>query len=806
MKKLLLISLIIGTALSQLDYERNRIALLRRRQQLANLSERELINGGFLPYGSSRVSKGFRGSDPSFDELTGRRRRFQSNVVFQNVDKPVSGRRSYLQSLRSSLRRNGGRTGRARGSFWKTDRPVNEQNVRRTYMPAIKRPRFTPNIKDILPRRMPSYSPTARGIDSNWTPRLPSTVSGAGNFLPSNMNDFIERTNPVNDRSYVSPKKPSLIVEPIPLPSLRDPEHITAKEQIPSQTHTPDYVAPMDPVLPVQHKTDPNYVVDAALNDPFGPLDMSTFPLDINDPSYVDPMLSPDPFGPFNSLLNPKLPTNVKDPNYSADKVLKDPLGPLDSPSLLLDINDPGYVDPAQTDPLSPLTNGKDPNYVANQELKDPLGPLDSPSLLLDINDPGYVDPAQTDPLSPLTNGKDPNYVANQELKEPLGPLDSPRLPLDINEPGYVDPGLSGSMGPIGDPRFPDTLPTDTLFEPLLPKGGLMSDPLASFKNGNPNYVPSNDPQALFNDNQANAFPDAFGLLDLPQDPTSSRGPFAQLPPDNVSPTDGSLPSDIPSLPGLLDPVNTDFGSNGGSTDLLMNPSNYQPEPPLPHSPLFDSNLPPVPNMNGFNLDQSIPEMNGSPLDPFIPDMNGSPWDPPFPDMNGSPWDPPFPDMDGSPGDPPIPDMNGSPLDTPDMNGSPVDPSIPNQFMTRSEINEAARREYAKSPGAFDPKWNNPNVRNSNLYVKGKPDNQKDARHARGKTQSGSTAVDKDIENKTAKSKWSEGYISKPDALRSYEGVINGQLFGCSEDRERVRATELMFQEAGTMQYFYKSI
>lgn len=38
---------------------------------------------------------------------------------------------------------------------------------------------------------------------------------------------------------------------------------------------------------------------------------------------------------------------------------------------------------------------------------------------------------------------------------------------------------------------------------------------------------------------------------------------------------------------------------------------------------------------------------------------------------------------------------------------------------TRQEINEAARREYAKSEDAFNPKWNNPKVRNdrNRLYV-----------------------------------------------------------------------------------------
>ncbi|XP_033750279.1 proteoglycan 4-like [Pecten maximus] len=976
MKKILLISLILGTALAQLRNERNRIARLRRRQQLANLSEQELINGGFLQSGSSRLPDSFRGLEPSFDTFS-RRQRFRANA--ENLDSSSPRRRDYLQTLRSSFRRNGSRG-------------------RRTYMPAIKRPRFTPNLQEIMPRRTPSYSPTARGVDSKWAPRIPSTVLGAGNFLPSNLNDFIERTNPVNDRSYVSPRKPSLIAEPIPLPSSMNRNHISTKDPISSLSTKPDYVAPKDPIgllplpqesgyvapkesvghlplpqepdyiapidpvnhlplphepdyvepkepvghlplphkpdyiapkesvghlplpnepdyiapkesvghlplpnepdyiapkepvghLPLPHKPDyiapkepvghlplpnepdyiapkesvghlplpnePDYVAPKTLLEPLplpqepyyiAPIDpvdhlpppdyvaptdpIETLPLP-QEPGYVtpnDPILAlptkPDyvPPADLDASLLPNTPDFVA-PLPSLPKIPFGPLDPLNIPSLPLPVDNPDYVpnihgqslDPITdtrpvflTDPLGPLDPldlptlpVKDANYVTskNPGSSDAFGPLDAallpipslPSQHIGAKDPNYVEPSITvdpleslpEPLGPIGPGipiNRPDYVDPLSIDplNPFGPL-GPLTPIDVldttavspsDKPGYLPPNDAFNVIPTGnllggpfDPNFPDPLSiqADAFLEPLVSIGGVIGDPsflLTSSKGVDPRNSVSTDGHAHAIDKQAGVLDvlatptepgyvepavqdvagkkgasktnlqkgmvpeglpsDFFGPLDLPQDPLGDHNPFSLLPQDSLSPIEGGslhLP-DIPPFSGPNDPLNMGLGGNGGLNDLLMHPEGYAPEPALAESFLFDSPLPPIP----------------------------------------------------------------------DLPPSAQEADIPGQLLTRSEINEAARREYAKSDNAFDPKWNNPNVRNSALYVKAKEVNPQDVRPAKIKTlfdftpgAAGADVINSSVDRVSEKTrdlmakalKQKEGYLTKYDALRSYEG------------------------------------
>ncbi|XP_060063745.1 proteoglycan 4-like [Ylistrum balloti] len=672
MRKLLIISLIIGTALAQAGSERKRIALLRRRQQIENLSEQEQINGGFLPSGTSRLPDSFRGLEAtSFDIFSRRRRRFRPNVEITNKESLRPRRRDYLLSLRSSLRRIGGRTADVRD--------------RRTYMPAIKRPRFTPNLREILPRRTPSYSPTARGIDSNWTPRLPTTVLGSGNFLPSNLNDYIERTNPVNDRSYVSPKKPSLLVEPIPLPPPLGPTRISAKDPVAPLSVKPDYVEPKSPVLPLP--TEENYV---ASKDPV---------LLPTKPDYVepkDPVLlptKPDYVAPKDPVLLPTKPDYVapKDPvllptkpDYVApkDPVLL-PTKPdyVESKDPVLLPNKPDYVAPKE-----PVLLPTKPDYVAPKELGPVLLPNEpgyvapkDPVLL--PNEPGYVapkdpvllpnEPGYVAPKGPVLLPNEPGYVA------PTGPVLLPNEPgyvapkdpiLLPNEPGYVapkdpillpnEPGYVAPKGPNTDaPKIPFG-PLDPLNIPPLPATGPILDPLSGLSTGpldtsilpldvnDPNYVdpavsfdplsPSNIPLLPTNIKDPNNVPDSLftgssDLLDLPTLPLSANDPVnpSEFP---VWPNNPKVPTNVKDPNYVADNLFT--GPLDPPTLPVKDSSYIEPKLTDAPGPLDFSSIqvPAIPNLPIKDPNYVEPSVKGNagpiealpigPLNPVGPSVN----------------------------------------------------------------------------------------------------------------------------------------------------------------------------------------
>ncbi|XP_069124089.1 calphotin-like [Argopecten irradians] len=579
MKKIILISLILGTALAQLQGERKRIANLRRRQELINLSEQELNNGGFLPSGSSRIPERFRGLEPSFESFTGGRR-------FRNAS--PARRRSYLQSLSAKLLRTN-RKGSRKG--------------RRTYTSAIKRPRFTPDLQDILPRRTPSYSPTARGV--NPSPRIPSTVLGFGNFLPTNLNDFIERTNPVNDRSYVTPRKPSLIAEPLPLPLPMGPNHISTKDPVPSLKVKPDYITPKEIVDPLPLPTEPGYVEPKV---PAGPVPLPPKPDYIaqkepvplsNEPGYVAPNELADslPLSPKSDYVVPKKQVDPIMPSpkadYVAPKELIDPIMP--SPKA-------DYVAPKELiDPIMPLTKA---DYV---EPKDAVDHLPLPT------DPGYVAPKKiVDPILPSPKA---DYVAPKELIDPIMP--SPKA-------DYVAP--KELIDPIMPSPKADYVKPKELIDPIIP---LPKEDYVAPKNvvdllplpHNSGYVEPKeivDPILTSPNSDYVAPKNAIDSVPvtIKSDYVAPKGPI-----DPIS----HGPDSLPLLPKTADYVPT------GDLDIQNTPDLVAPLPSLPKlpfEPLDPLNIPqlPIPADNS-NFEQSLPNLSG-PLGPIIEPIHGLPMDP----------------------------------------------------------------------------------------------------------------------------------------------------------------------------------